>query len=153
MWLLKGLRHQTKQLVSHPATQPSSARLPFPTFADLRPFIPLSEQPSLQQPRPSKQTCTSWSPAYPGCLPSPQCQRRPGLQRRMGVGEPVLSLQFCHEFYMKIYLCVYPFLCRALSFPITQRRELLALAAGRAALSYKLENSFEHGPFSTQKGR
>lgn len=85
--------------------------------------------------------------------PQPAVPQRPGLQRRTGLGEPFLCLQFCHEFYMKMLpVCLSFFLCGT-AFPITQRRDLLAFAAGRVALSCKLENSFELGPFSTQKGR
>ena len=114
------------------------------------PPLPASLFPPLQTLGHSS-LCLS-SPACSGCLPSPQCQRWPGLQRRMGLGEPFLPLQFCHEFYMKMLpVCLSIFL-RGTAFPITQRRNLLAFEAGRVALSCKLENSFELGPFSTQKG-
>ena len=102
---------------------------------------------------PTRSATVAWEPSLFRLSPQPAVPQRPGLQRRTGLGEPFLCLQFCHEFYMKMLpVCLSFFLCGT-AFPITQRRDLLAFAAGRVALSCKLENSFELGPFSTQKGR
>lgn len=134
--LLKSLAtEQSNQSVTQPP-RPSPARLSFPTFPDLGPFIPLSPQPGLQPPRPSKQQCTSWSPACNGCLPNKRRPRQGGAAQggRGGGGRPRRNLsvsavlpRVLHE---KVTCAFMYFGIRHWPRAISGRRDLLVFAAG-----------------------